>query len=169
MKLPPYAQYPKIDSAPILLRQVQTNDLPSLIEISFYDGNQATSLEDAIAFQNQIDQDYYEGSTIHWGIVDKSTNVVVGTLGYYRGFANGTGELGCILHPAFRGKGWMKEAMKLAITFGLNDIGLSKIIAITTRQNHNAIKLLERLNFEKTLDFEEDKIEYQLIVEFFQK
>ncbi len=52
--------------------------------------------------------------------------------------------------------------MLLAIDFGINNIGLKRIRAITTKQNERAIKLLERLNFLKVAELEDDKIEYQL-------
>ena len=55
----------------------------------------------------------------------------------------------------------MTTAIKLAIEFGLNDMGLTKIMAITTKQNIRAIKLLGRLNFIKTSDLQDDEMEYQ--------
>ena len=55
----------------------------------------------------------------------------------------------------------MTTAIKLAIEFGLNDMGLTKIMAITTKQNIRAIKLLERLNFIKTSDLQDDEMAYQ--------
>lgn len=54
----------------------------------------------------------------------------------------------------------MTIAMKLAIEFGFNEIGLTKIIAITSKQNYDALKLLERLNFMKTADLPDDEIEF---------
>ena len=163
MKLPPYDKFPEIISAAIVLRQVKTDDIKDLVEISFYDSRPALTVEDATEMQDRINLDYQNGSSIHWGIADKQTNEIMGTLGYYRGFDKGVGELGCVLRPAFRGKGFMTTAMKLATGFGLNDIGLTKIIAITTKQNNRAIKLLERLHFIKTADLKEGEIEYQFV------
>ena len=163
MKLPPYDKFPEIISAAIVLRQVKTDDIKDLVEISFYDSRPALTVEDATEMQDRINLDYQNGSSIHWGIADKQTNEIMGTLGYYRGFDKGVGELGCVLRPAFRGKGFMTTAMKLATGFGLNDIGLTKIIAITTKQNNRAIKLLERLHFIKTADLKEGEMEYQFV------
>ena len=101
-------------------------------------------------------------NSIHWGIADKVTNKIVGTCGYYRGFENEAGELGCILLPQFRGQGFMTSAMKLAIEFGLKNMELKRIFAITTKENINAIRLLERLQFKKVADLENDEIEYEL-------
>ncbi len=57
----------------------------------------------------------------------------------------------------------MTTAMKLTIEFGLKNIGLTKIIAITSKQNHGAIKLLERVNFIKTAALENDEMEYLFV------
>lgn len=166
MKLPPYDIFPEINSDTIVLRQVQTDDIKGLVEISFYDSRPALNVEDATEMQDRINLDYQNGSSIHWGIADKWTNEIIGTLGYYRGFDKGVGELGCVLKPKFRGKGYMTLALKLATEFGLNEIGLTKIIAITSKQNANAIKLLGRLNFIKIAELQEDEVEYQFVNNF---
>ena len=87
----------------------------------------------------------------------------MGTVGYYRGFKNGTGELGCVLKPEFQGKGLMTEAMKLAIEFGINEMKLRKIGATTSRENKPAIQLLKRLSFVKAKDLDDDGVEYVFI------
>ncbi len=163
MKLPPYEQFPEMLSDMILLRQVLPADIEGLVEISFYDARPAATVEDAAAMQDKINADYQNGSSIHWGIADRLTNEIMGTLGYYRGLDKGIGELGCVLKPGFRGKGFMTKAMQMATDYGLDNIGLTKIIAITTRQNSNAIKLLGRLNFIKTGDLPDNEIEYEFV------
>lgn len=111
--------------------------------------------------QAKINKDYLDGNSIHWGIADKLTNKIVGTCGYYRGLDKGEGELGCVFLPQCRGQGFMTSAMLLAIDFGINNIGLNRIWAITNRQNEKAIKLLERLNFIKMADLNDGGIEYE--------
>ena len=162
MRLPPYDKFPSIGDDKIVLRQIQLSDVKDIIEISFYDSIQAKTLTQAIEMQTKINADYKNGNSIHWGIADKSTNQLVGTCGYYRGFSKGEGELGCVLLPQHRGKGYMTLAMLLAIEFGTNNIGLNRIWAITTKQNENAIKLIERLNFIKVADLNENEVEYEL-------
>lgn len=147
MQLPPYKNFPEINSDEIVLRQVYTSDAKVIVDISFYNAKAASTVEEAIEMQNRINLDYQNGNSIHWAIVDKRTNQIAGTLGYYRGFENGTGELGCVLKPEFFGKGFMTIAMKLAIEFGLNEIGLKNIIAITTTDNKKAMQLFIRLGF----------------------
>jgi ribosomal-protein-alanine N-acetyltransferase len=56
----------------------------------------------------------------------------------------------------------MTSAMLSAIEVGLTHIGLKRIWAITTNQNEKAIKLIEKLNFIKIADLNENEIEYEL-------
>ena len=163
MKLPPYDNFPTIADNKILLCEIVTSDLVDLIEISFYDGLQAKSLEQAATMLSKIKNDYSEGNSVHWGIADTITNKIVGTCGYYRGLNKGEGELGCVLLPQYQGRGYMTSAMLLAINFGINTIGLKRIWAITSQDNYGAIRLLERLNFIKVADLEGNKVEYELL------
>ena len=162
MNLPPFNIFPLISDSRIRLRQIISSDMNDLLEISYYDAKQAKNLEQSIEMQARIDKDYDEGNSIHWGIEDISTNKIVGTCGYYRGLDKGKGELGCVLLPQFRGQGFMINAMQLAIDFGLKNMELKRIWAVTTKQNNHAIKLLERLNFIKLTDLPDDEIEYEL-------
>jgi ribosomal-protein-alanine N-acetyltransferase len=162
MSLPPYDIFPIISGDKISLRQILTADIEDLIEISFYDAIQATTFQQATEMQDKINKDYIEGNSIHWGIADNLTNKIIGTCGYYRGLDQGTGELGCVLLPQYRGQGFMTSAMLLAIDFGLNYIGLKRVWAITTKQNEKAIKLLEQLNITKIADLDDNEIEYEL-------
>lgn len=163
MNLPPYDKFPKINSETLILREIQNDDIKDIVDISFYNALPASTVEEAKEMQERINQDYQKNSSIHWGIADKLTNQIVGTLGYYRGFDNGIGELGCVLKHEFYGKGFMTTAMKLAIEFGFNDIGLKKVIAITYKNNSNAIKLFNRVGFIKTRDLEDNEVEYQFV------
>lgn len=161
MNLPPYPIFPSITADKISLRQIAAEDIKEIVAISFYDGVQATSVKDASAMQDRINADYLEGNSIHWGIADKSGKIV-GTCGFYRGLDEGDGELGCVLLPQYRKQGYMSEAMAAAIEFGLNTIGLKRVWAITSQYNSPAVTLLERLNFVKVADLENNELEYEL-------
>lgn len=162
MNLPPYSIFPNITGDKISLRQILTADIKDLVEISFYNAVQAKTEQEAAEMQDKINKDYFDGNSIHWGIADNITNKIAGTCGYYRGLDKGNGELGCVLLPQYRGQGLMTSAMLLAIEFGLNTIGLKRIWAITSQHNMEAIKLLERLNFIKIANLDDNEIEYEL-------
>lgn len=163
MKIPPYDKFPELFSDQIVLRQVQLSDIEDIVEISFYDAKPALSIDEAAAIQIRIDQDYQKGNSIHWGIADRQTNVIVGTLGFYRGFDKGVGELGCVLKSEYQGKGFMTKAMKLVTEFGFYKMELEKIKAITTKHNSNAVKLFERMNFKKIRVLDNNEVEFELV------
>jgi ribosomal-protein-alanine N-acetyltransferase len=152
---PPYKNFPMLNSNEIVLRQVTDIDADDIFEISYYDGMQASNPGEAIEMQKKINQDYFDGNSIHWGIMDARSSKLVGTCGYYRGFVNNTGELGYILKPSFEGRGYMTNALKKAIEFGIDIIGLQKIIAITEKGNIKSQNVLKRLNFLQEAEQEE--------------
>ncbi len=161
MNLPPFDSFPTINDGQVLLRQIHLSDIKYLIEISYYDSIQASTFEEAIEMQKKINLDYEEGNSIHWGIVLESSNTIIGTCGYYRGFKNQTGELGCVLLPKYRGKGLMSAALKLAIDFGESKMKLTRIWAATSQENIKAINLLAGLNFIKNKELEGDEINFE--------
>ena len=162
MNKPPYESFPSVSDEKILLRQINPAEIKNIIEISFYDAKKASSESEALQMLEKINHDYLKGESLHWGIIEISTNKIVGTCGYYRGFNYACGELGCVLLPQYQGLGYMTQAMQLAIEFGIKKIGLNKIIAITSHQNIKAMNLLERLRFSKTNEVG-DKVQYEYI------
>ena len=163
MNLPPYNTFPIISSDRIELREVQTSDLKDMLDISYYGIKKANTIEEALEMLEKINEDYTNGNSIHWAIKDKTTNNIVGTCGFYRGFENEAGELGFILLPQYKGKGYMTQALPLWIDFGLRKIGLKRIWAITFKQNEPAIKLLKKLDFKKVAEFDNDEIIFELM------
>ncbi|WP_205945196.1 GNAT family N-acetyltransferase [Pedobacter hiemivivus] len=163
MNLPPYSIFPNIIGDKVSLRQIQPTEVNGIVEISYYNAIQATAVEQAIEMQGKINKDYTDGNSIHWGIIDNLTDKIVGTCGYYRGLDKGAGELGFVLLQQYRGQGFMTTAIALAIEFGINNIGLKRIWAETTQDNEGAIKVLERLNFFKIADLDDNGIEYEFI------
>lgn len=127
----------------------------------YYNGRQASDRPDAIAMMERMDDDYRSGNTVNWVIIDTETQQPVGTIGYYRGFSEATGEIGFILKPECRGKGYMSEALRLVVAFGKDAMQLGRIIAITRPANDAAIRLLERCRFRYLGPFETDYIEFE--------
>ena len=162
MHLPPYNSFPVLATASVVLRQVEESDLADILDISFYDARPAGSIAEASTMLRHINDDYTRGECLHWDLAHPQTNRIMGTVGFYRGFAESTGELGCVLKSTFRGRGLMQQAMGLAIKFGLEEIKLQNVIALTHRQNYAAIRLLERLQFQPGQAGDSSEIRYSL-------
>ena len=91
MNQPPYHPYPVLQVEDIILREVKEADLEDILDVLYYDGVKAATIEHAVEIQKQIDRDYLDGSSVHWAIASKDTNRIMGTCGFYRGFENETG------------------------------------------------------------------------------
>lgn len=161
MNLPPFQSFPELKTDKLLLREVTPDDIPSLLEILTYDGKAAETLEEGIGMANRIHQNYLDGDTVNWVIESLPAHELIGFVGYYRGFENGTGELGCILKPAFRGLGLMSPSLRLAAEFGINSMNLERVIAITGKENNKAIALLERTGFMFVKELSEEQLEFR--------
>jgi [ribosomal protein S5]-alanine N-acetyltransferase len=131
----------------IVLRAVRPDDVADIVDISVYDGVTATNEAEALAMLRRIEADADRGETVHWGLCLAGSDVVIGTIGFYRGFADGTGEVGYVLRAPFRRRGLMREALALAVAHGFGPLGLATVKARTAPDNAASIGLLVRLGF----------------------
>lgn len=147
LDLPPYKLFPELVSKRVLLRELKSGELEQVLEIMTYDGKTVKNVNEGQIVQSKIDVNYLEGDGINWVIQDLDSKELVGFIGYYRGFTAAIGEIGFILKPGFRGKGFMSEAMQLATSFGIETIKLNQVDAYTKQDNKEAIAVLTRNGF----------------------
>lgn len=147
VNLPPYSTFPELISEKLLLREARTEDIPSLLEALTYDGRTAQTVAEGAQIIEKVHLDYLNGESVNWVIEALETNQLIGFVGYYRGFENGFGEIGFVLKEAFRGKGFMSQALQLAVDFGINKMRLRQVRAFTKPDNEKAIAVLERNGF----------------------
>lgn len=148
---PPFAEFPSLTTARLHLRALTAADVPQILPISFFEGQQAHSLAEAAQMQAAIWGEYAKGTGIHWGIALRADPaVVVGTCGFYRGFAGDMGEIGYVLLPAFRGQGYATEAARALARLGCEVFGLREVIAYTDLDNAASMAVLRRAGFRET-------------------
>lgn len=160
MNIPPFTTYPSIANERVSLQQIRPENYSAILPITIYEGKLAKDLKDVEMILDKIHQDYTKGNSIHWGIFNMKTDQIVGTCGYYRGFEYKRGELGYVLLEQFRRKGYMTDAAKLAIDFGLYSLQLEVVFAITNKNNVKAIKLLKKSNFYLANELEQQMVEF---------
>lgn len=138
---------PTLRSARLLLRAPTEADAPALLEISYYDGVQAANVGEARHMLRKISSDVSRDESVHWGICLQESGELIGTCGFYRGYPDGTGELGYILRTSYRGQGYMREALSAVIAYGFGAMDLKRIVARTGADNHASVGVLKRLSF----------------------
>jgi ribosomal-protein-alanine N-acetyltransferase len=145
--IPGTARAPTLSGRRVVLRAVRPDDVPDIVDISAYDGATAADEGEALAMLRRIEADAERGETVHWGICLAGGDTVVGTIGFYRGFRAGTGEVGYVMRSPFRRRGLMREALALAVAHGFGPLGLATVEARTAPDNTASIGLLGRLGF----------------------
>ena len=133
------------------LRQILPTDMDYLYPISFYDGLPIHSEEGIRNKLAKINEDIQSGNSLHWGIELTENSVLIGTVGFYRGFMNKTGEIGYILNEAYRRKGYMVEAVTRVVEFGFTELRLDKIKAYTMEDNIASVQLLLKAGFTEVI------------------
>ena len=143
----PFTTVPVLTNDHVTLRALTLDDMPFVREISFYDSVAATTDEEAAGMLQRIQGDVARGTSLHWGICLAGSDAVVGTCGFYRGFANGVGEIGYVLREAYRGRGIATAALRLVVAFGLDVMRLRSVVAYTSPKNEASRAVLARLGF----------------------
>lgn len=144
--------FPVLETRRLRLRAIKAAEAPTLTDISYYDGKAARSPGEAMDMLRRIHEDYEAGQTIHWGLELKAEARLIGTCGFYRGFAHQEGEIGYVLLPAYRGQGLMREAVRAVLDYGFREMGLYRIVAYTSHDNVASIRLLQETGFDRALD-----------------
>lgn len=132
----------------VTLRAVRPADVADIVDISVYDGVTASNEAEALAMLRCIEADAARGDTMHWGICLAGRDTVIGTIGFYRGFRDRTGEVGYVMRAPYRRRGLMREALGLVVAYGFERLGLAAIVARTNADNAASIALLAGLGFD---------------------
>ncbi|GAA0428064.1 GNAT family N-acetyltransferase [Agaribacter marinus] len=139
----------------LCLRKMETNDAASLFNIwsdpevtkfmnitSFTDESQA---QDMIHFLNKL---YEDNKAIRYTIIELATNQIIGSCGFNSlDQENEKAEIGYELAKESWGKGYATEAISKLLTVGFDSFNLNRIEAKIEPDNHNSIKLVEKLRF----------------------
>ncbi|AHV95476.1 GNAT family N-acetyltransferase [Paenibacillus sabinae] len=91
-----------------------------------------------------------EEESLRWSITLPSGEVI-GSCGYNSWQLAGAfrGEVGFELSPAFWGRGYMREALTLALGYGFEEMGLNRIEAQCHPANLRSARLLASLGFRR--------------------
>ena len=155
-----FALFPVLTTESLTLRQPTTDDqrdifaLRSDPEINKYLGRQPSkTIEDAINFINKVNDNTERNNSIYWVITFTKTEEFVGTICLFDfSKEKNSCEIGYELMTKFQGQGIMKEATKKIIDYAFQTMHFQKIVACTHNDNQNSTKLLEKFDFKKSVE-----------------
>ena len=164
-----FAPFPILKTERLTLRQLVITDeheiftLRSDSEINKYlDRQVSNTIDDARDFINKINESINKNDSIYWAITLGDKNILIGTICLFSfSDENGKCEIGYELLTNFQGQGIMKEAAEKVLDYAFNTIKVQKIEASFHRDNQRSIKLLEKLLFKNSNEF--DKTNPELI------
>jgi RimJ/RimL family protein N-acetyltransferase len=97
----------------------------------------------------------------------KGNGIPIGICGLVKRESLKDVDLGFAFLPKFWGNGYAYESAAAVMAWGKSALGLNRIVAVTTPDNHSSIKLIEKLglSFEKMVRLSEDDQELKLFAQ----
>jgi len=159
-----FSPFPILKSERLVLRQIVESDLHEVFElrsdpetIKYIPRPEAQSLQYAMNHIEQVNEGVKKNKSINWAITLKGEDKLIGLIGFVRiQPRNFRAEVGYVLHPDYRGKGVMTEALKAVLTYGFVDLKFHSVIAVIDPSNNSSEKLLLRQGFCKEAHLKEN-------------
>ncbi len=149
--------FPELETDRLLLRELDEKDTRALYiilsraDVTVHYGQEPfNTIEEARSLLAIFNMNYSMQKGIRWGIVEKSSGNLIGTIGYHAWHQkHKRAEIGYELHPDFWSKGYGSEAITEVISYGFSALQLNRISAIVYPENVPSQKMLERAGFHK--------------------
>jgi ribosomal-protein-alanine N-acetyltransferase len=143
----------------IVLRPLSINDdeavyrLRSQVEVmEFIHRPLTSSVHEAreLILSNLLDMEL--GDSLVWAICQPNDDELIGMVGFWRlQLQHQKGEIGYLLDPRFKGRGYASEAVQLVLKHVFITLGWNKVEADILPQNHASIRVVEKAGFKQEL------------------
>lgn len=156
--------FPVLRTKRSLLREIVPEDAPALFALRsdpramrYVPRPLMTRVGEAEEFIATIATDRAEGNGITWAMTLHGTDLLIGTIGFYRmKKEHYRAEVGYMLHPEHWGQRLVGEALDAVVQHGFQVLGFHSIEAITDAENAASNALLVRHGFRQEAHFRED-------------
>ena len=136
----------------LILREMTLSDLPELNRICRENGLPETGEEEAGAYIRYMYGLYQCGM---WVVLEKESGRLIGRAGF--GIADYLPEaeldLGYLIDTPYRRQGYGEEACRAVLDYGRDWLELQRISAYVEEENQVSVHLLEKLGFQRQLEF----------------
>lgn len=149
--------FPTLESERLVLREITKEDAEGIFACfsnddvtRFYGQETLESIEQAENFVDFFSKNYSEKRGIRWGIEQKGTKGIIGTIGFNAWSPkHKRAEIGYEIHPEYWRNGYTIEAASKVISYGFEKLDLTRIGAVVFTENKASNKLLAKLGFQK--------------------
>ncbi|MFB7159953.1 GNAT family N-acetyltransferase [Lysinibacillus sp. NPDC056232] len=161
-----------LETERLTLRLQTTNDAGFILKLmnepswlQFIGDRGLRTVEDACEYiENGPTRMYEQFGFCLYLVERKEDQTPVGICGLVKRESLEDVDIGFAFLPKYWGKGYAYEAASATLAYALETLGLNRIVAITTQDNHASAKLLEKvgLKFERLVQFSNDAEELRL-------
>ena len=153
-----YAQFPRLETPHLLLRDLQPQDAPAIFRIfsdpqvtRYYDLDTFTSLEQARELIDRFRQRFTNRIGLRWAIAHRAEpDSLLGTCGFNAWFQSShRAIIGYDLIRWHWRRGITSEAPTAILHFGFDQMALNRVEALIFGENVPSQHLLEKLRFQR--------------------
>ena len=159
-----FTPFPVLATERLTLRQLTPEDANEIFIIrsneqvlKFLDRPKAKTMDEARQFIHKVNDGITKNEWILWAITLNNQTKLIGTICFWNlSKERSTAEIGYELMPGYQGKGIMQEALTTVIYYGFENMKVHTLNAYTNPNNLKSIKLLEKNNFIKKVEFKDN-------------
>lgn len=150
------AAFPVLTTERLILRALRRSDAADVLVfrgdpiVQKYDDPIIHTVAEAQAFINELHDEYRSRRGINWAVTRSDRDVVIGIFSLHHWSPrHRRAEAGYGLARACWGQGIASETLRAILRFGFGQLDLNRIYAQTIADNHESVRLLERLGFRR--------------------
>ena len=149
--------FPAIETERLVLRELRESDAQAVFQIfgddavtRYYDLATFTDAEQARLLITRMNARNASGDALRWGIALKESDAVIGTGGFNQFVRSWfRASIGYDLAQAHWNKGYMTEALRAMVQYGLEHLSLHRIEALVVPGNDASARVLTKVGFQE--------------------
>jgi [ribosomal protein S5]-alanine N-acetyltransferase len=148
--------FPTLTTQRLILRELTPADAADVLAfrsdplVQQYDDPPITTLDEALAFIEDMRAIRPTQTFLGWGVACRESNQVIGVVALWDwDKGKRQAELGYGLAKECWGQGLGQEAVRAVLEYGFSSLSLRWVYATTLTANTRSIKMLERLGFQR--------------------
>lgn len=159
-----FSHFPILESERLRFRKLADSDA---LEVLILRGNLetmkfiprplVTTIEEALDHIKLINDNIDKNQDINWAVTEKGNDKCIGIMGFYRTQPEHfRTELGYMISPEHKGKGYVTEAVKTLLDFAFNTLNFHSIEAVIDSRHIASERILQKNGFVKEAHFKEN-------------
>jgi ribosomal-protein-alanine N-acetyltransferase len=146
--------FPVLTTERLTLREPLLSDAPDLFivgrdpEVQKYNAPIMKTVAESEALIEEVRTEYAKREGISWAVILTNSDTPLGLFGFYHwSHYHRRAEVGYALARAYWGQGIGTEAVRAIVRFGFDHMNLHRVYAGTIADNHESVRMLEKIGF----------------------